>query len=142
MSRTPHPEELAGDLFKAMAASGTLQIQRCSTCAAAVQPPRYFCPECGSADMVIGPSSGVGVVVSWTTVSASAEALWQAQVPYDVLVVELSDGPRVVALAHGFDETPKCGTAVTVAVEVLSDDFVRLIASPAQMTSQHPPTST
>ncbi|MCW2737951.1 OB-fold domain-containing protein [Nocardioides sp.] len=130
MSRPPRPEEIAGELFALMARTSRLHVQQCTECHRSVHPPRYFCPICGSARMAFVPLDGTGVVTSWTTVEYTVDPEWQPLVPYDVVVVELSEGPRVVALAQDFPRTPHAGAPVRVTVQPMSDAFVRYIARP------------
>jgi uncharacterized OB-fold protein len=61
----------------------------------------------------------------------SVEPAWQALVPFLTLVVELQEGPRIVATARNFElSTVKIGTAVRVITEAKGTDFAIFWAEP------------
>jgi len=77
-----------------MDAPTPLHFQRCTSCGAAVHPPRPMCPVCGSVALAFERSAGEGTVYSTTTVQAREGA-------YDVSLVDLDEGYRVMTTVAG-----------------------------------------
>ena len=138
MSTTPHvfvpkPDELDLEFYQAIVSANRLCLQRCSDCATYTHPPRYFCPRCSCAKFSFEPVSGAGTVYSYTVSHVSAEPAWQPFLPYLTIVVELAEGPRIIATARGIrSEDVQIGMPVRVAVEKKSDEFAIFWAEPAQ----------
>ena len=72
-----------------------LRFQRCSHCQAVRYPVGPLCPECRSFDFEWIAASGRGSVHSYTVVHHQTHPAFP--VPYTVLLVELEEGPRIVA---------------------------------------------
>ena len=79
-------------------AEGQLRYQRCSACGAAQFYPRPFCLRCGSAPSW-AVSGGLGTVYAATRVSRAPAPDFAALAPYDILLVDLDEGFRM--MAHG-----------------------------------------
>ena len=91
------PDDLAQSFWQGCAA-GTLRYQRCGACGRAQFYPRLFCARCGGAtDWAV--SAGCGTVYAVTRVSRAPSADFAALVPYDILLVDLDEGFRM--MAHG-----------------------------------------
>jgi uncharacterized OB-fold protein len=75
---------------------GRLRYQRCTACANKWLPPRTECPRCWSAQWVWEEASGEGRVVSWVVFHTAFHEAFRERVPYNVAVVELAEGPRLV----------------------------------------------
>ena len=88
-----------------------LRLQRCSTCAAFRFPVTPLCPECLSFEYDWALCSGHGIVYSYTVVRHQTHPAFP--VPYTMLLVELEEGPRVVAQFRAPD-----GTAVSMGMPV------------------------
>ena len=127
----PKPEWLVLDWHHACIAAGVLTVQRCATCATWRHPPRRFCAHCTSAETSFEPVAGTGVVRSLAVSHRSLDPGWQAQVPFATLVVELGEGPRVLAATVVGPEHVPIGTAVGCTIEPRSDDFVLVWAEPS-----------
>lgn len=81
--------------FWAAADEGRLLIQRCETCGHHQFYPRPFCLACEDGEVAWVEATGGGVVYSLTTVHLRViEAL---EPPYLVALVELDEGPRLLA---------------------------------------------
>jgi hypothetical protein len=127
----PKPDELDLDLYQAIVRQGGICMQRCSSCSLHTHPPRYYCPACSSPQFTFAPVSGLGVVYSYTVSHMSVEPAWQPLVPFLTLVVELQEGPRIVATARNFElSTVKIGMAVRVITEAKGTDFSIFWAEP------------
>ncbi len=72
-----------------------LKFQRCSRCDAFRYPVGPLCPECLSFDFEWVASSGRGTIHSYTVVQHQTHPAFPA--PYTVLLVEMEEGPRVIA---------------------------------------------
>ena len=95
-----------------------LRFQRCLTCGAWRHPPRVLCAVCGSPRWSWEPSSGHGQVFSWTVVHQAMHPAFAAEVPYAVIVVETTEGVRVVSNLRGAGpEVLRLGLPVEVDYE-------------------------
>jgi uncharacterized OB-fold protein len=81
-------------VWRAALAEGRFLIQSCRTCGAHRFPPALVCSQCGSAELDFVEASGRGVVYSTTTVR-------EREGSYDVSIVELDEGPRVMSRVEG-----------------------------------------
>lgn len=126
----PHSEWLVADWHHACVAADALTIQRCLGCGRWRHPPRRFCPQCASPQASFLPVHGTGTVHSLAVSHRSMDPGWQAQVPYATLVVELGEGPRVLAATHASPAEVPIGTAVACTIERRTDDFALLWADP------------
>lgn len=127
---TPRPEWLVLDWHRACLEAGMLTIQRCGGCGLWRHPPRRFCARCASPDAGFEPVRGTGVVRSLAVSHRSMDPGWQAEVPFATLVVELDEGPRVLAATHARPDDVAIGTHVTCTIEARSEDFALLWAEP------------
>ena len=72
-----------------------LAFQRCTDCNTIRYVVGPLCPDCRSFDFGWVVSSGRGVIYSYTVVRHQTHPAFR--VPYTVLLVELEEGPRVIA---------------------------------------------
>jgi uncharacterized OB-fold protein len=79
-------------------AEGELRYQRCAACGATQFYPRPFCLRCGGTPGW-AVSSGRGTVYAATRVSRAPTPDVAALAPYDILLVDLDEGFRM--MAHG-----------------------------------------
>jgi uncharacterized OB-fold protein len=100
---------------------GRLDLQRCESCHSAVFPPRVLCPVCSSESLAWETSSRAGTVYSTSTLAPRDEP------PYTVVLVDLDEGPRVMAVAVGAHE--RIGARTILNVENAADGVPRLVAS-------------
>jgi uncharacterized OB-fold protein len=127
----PKPDELDLDLYQAIVNQGKICMQRCSSCSMHTHPPRYYCPSCSSPLFTFAPVSGLGIVYSYTVSHMSVEPAWQPLVPFLTLVVELQEGPRIVATARNIDlRFVNIGLPVRVITEAKGTDFAIFWAEP------------
>ena len=77
-------------------AEGELRFQRCRTCRNAWLPPREECPRCWDAQWDFEASAGSGTLVSWVVYHKAYHPYFQDKLPYNVAVVELAEGPRLL----------------------------------------------
>lgn len=77
-------------------AEGQLRHQSCRQCGNTWLPAREECPRCLAADWEWKPSSGRGRLISWVVYHQAFHPAFADRVPYNVAVVELDEGPRLV----------------------------------------------
>ena len=130
----PKPEWLVLDWHHACVAAGALTIQRCRNCGTWRHPPRRYCAACHSAEASFEPVAGVGVVRSLAVSHRSLDPGWHAAVPFATLVVELEEGPRVLAATRAAPTDVPIGTRVRCTVAPRSEDFVLCWADPMPTT--------
>ena len=99
---TPSPDGLTAEFYAHLAA-GALKLQRCNACGTWRHPPRILCGRCGSADWQWSPTSGRGILFSWTITHQMLFPPFADDLPYAVVVVELEEGPRLVTALRGID---------------------------------------
>jgi len=128
----PKTEWLVRDWHRATLANGTLCIQQCLGCGRYRHPPRRFCARCGSVEATFVAVSGLGTVHAAAISHRSLDPAWQDRVPFTTLVVELDEGPRVLAATDGSPSPLATGDRVVVRVEGCSEDFARLWADPPE----------
>jgi uncharacterized OB-fold protein len=83
--------------FAQALAQGRFQIQHCTACGRHVFYPRALCTHCGSAQLEWVAPSGAGSVYSSTTVRRKP----QAGGDYNVALVDLAEGPRLMSRIDG-----------------------------------------
>ncbi len=74
---------------------GHLVFQRCA-CGHAFLPPRQLCPNCLGAALRWERASGRGRLVSWVVYHVAYHESFAARLPYNVALVELDEGPRLL----------------------------------------------
>lgn len=108
----------AGAPYWKAAAQGRLSLPWCKACAQAFWYPRWHCPRCGGGDVEWKAASGAGRVHTFTVVRQSGDAYFKARVPFVVAMIELDEGPRLMAgLIDCAPESVRIGMAVRVAFE-------------------------
>ena len=126
----PEPEWQNLEWHRSCAAAGALCILRCTACGTWRHPPRRYCASCWSPDASFEPTAGTGVVATYSVSHRSLLPPWSDRVPFVTLVVELDEGPRVLADHAGSAETVCIGDRMRITVEAVRDDFVLLHADP------------
>ena len=92
-----------------------LMLPYCRDCGAPHLPPGPVCPACFSARLEWRAASGRGRVSTWTVVHKAWFPSFAADVPYNVVQVELDEGPRLTANVIGL---PNDRLAIGLAVEI------------------------
>lgn len=126
----PKPEWLVLDWHHACLEAEALTVQRCDACGTWRQPPRRYCARCASPASSFEPVDGTGTIVSLAVSHRSLDPGWQAEVPFATLVVELDEGPRVLAATATAPAAIRIGSTVRCTVERRSEDFVLVWAEP------------
>lgn len=98
-----------------------LHFQRCKHCQSYMHPPRPVCYKCHKFDMEWVPSSGKGTIYSYVVYHRSTFPRFE--VPYEVILVELEEGVRIVS--NMIDCEPDeiyIGMPVEVVVDQVSEE--------------------
>jgi len=80
-----------------------LVIRRCRTCGEVHFMPRHLCPTCWSADLEWIDAKGGGTVHSYTVIRRASAPAFASRVPYVVALIDLDEGPRMMANVLGDD---------------------------------------
>ncbi|WP_369260216.1 Zn-ribbon domain-containing OB-fold protein [Streptomyces sp. R35] len=91
---SPVPDD-DGAPFWEYAARGELRIQSCADCGELRFPPRPCCPHCHSFASGWREMSGRGKVWSYVFPHPPLLPAYAEQAPYNAIVVELADAPRI-----------------------------------------------
>lgn len=120
MSERPQPT--IGDLnrpFYDGLAAGELRLQRCDSCGLLRYPIASICPSCLSAEATWELLSGRATVFSTVVFHQVYHGAFADDVPYNVSIVELVEGPRMMSNVVGVP-----------AAEVAVGDEVSFVATP------------
>lgn len=110
--------------FWAEARAHRLTIPRCEDCGKHHFYPRALCPHCHSDRLEWSQVSGAGTVYSFTVARKPAGPAFAPDVPYAIAIVELAEGPRMMARLKVDDvDALAIGAAVTVAFEDVTDEI-------------------
>jgi uncharacterized OB-fold protein len=124
MRIVPKPDELTAPYWEA-AKQGRLLIQHCRACGRSWHPPTPVCNACQSFDVEWRESSGRGEVYSHTTIHHPTHVAMQGRTPYLVALVDLEDGPRLVANIRDCPmEEVRIGLKVEVTFEEIAPGVV------------------
>ena len=91
----------------------------CSACGKPHLPPGPVCPLCFCDRLEWRPASGRGRISTWTVVHKAWFPAFANDVPYNVVQVELDEGPRLTASVVGL---PNDRLAVGLSVVIDFDD--------------------
>lgn len=90
--------------FFAGAAREELLIPRCERCSKWLPPEAETCSDCAGLDLVWCTASGRGTLVTWTVVHKAPHASFAGQVPFSTGLIELLEGPWMLARLVGMDD--------------------------------------
>jgi uncharacterized OB-fold protein len=102
--------------FWEAALDGELRLQRCDACGHLRYPIQERCPRCLSAAATWTRLSGRGEVLARVTYHQAFHPAWADATPYDVVLVQLEEGPRMFSNVIG---SPPGTTAVGDRVEAV-----------------------
>ena len=99
-------------------AAGELRLQRCTHCDTFYFPPRPFCPDCLSDEVVWKPLSGRATLHTYVINHRAAPGF---EAPYAIAVVQLEEGPRLMSNIVGVPQTPEA-LELDMALQVAFED--------------------
>lgn len=109
----------------AAAREGRSVIQACRACGTRRFPARLRCARCGSDEAEWVATSGRGTVHSYAVVHQKLHPAFDPRIPYVVALVDLEEGPRMMALMIDTDPAAvTVGAPVEMAYERIDDDLV------------------
>lgn len=98
--------------FKEGLAAGEIRLQCCTSCDTHIFFPRVLCPVCHGTELDWVISSGKGTVYTFTTARQRPEKGGD----YNVAMVELNEGVRMMTQVDGDPMSVKIGMPVTAYV--------------------------
>jgi uncharacterized protein len=99
-----------------------LVIRKCKACGELHFMPRHLCPSCWSDQLEWVDARGTGRVHSFTVIRRASDPAFAPLVPYVVALVELDEGPRMMANILGAGALDvKIGDAVRVTFQDRGD---------------------
>jgi uncharacterized OB-fold protein len=103
-----------------------LLIRRCQDCGRHYFYPRDFCPSCLSSNVDWVKASGRGTLYSFTVCHRPAQG-FEDDVPYNIVLVELEEGIRMMSTVVGCSEDD---LKIGMAVEAIYDDVTSEVTLP------------
>lgn len=120
MSEAPFPApkvtELSAPYWNALQ-EGKLVYQRCVACGHAWLPARTECPRCLAAQPQWTEASGGARLISWVVYHHGYHEYFAAKLPYNVAVVELDEGARLISNVKAPQETLAIDMKLRLVVE-------------------------
>ncbi len=95
-------------------AQGEFQTTRCRDCHSLSFPPKPICPHCWSDSIEWVAVEPNGTLYAWTRIHAGP-AMFEAELPYAVGIVDLAQGIRLACRLYG-EESWACGMAMRLIV--------------------------
>lgn len=119
----PIPDEASQPFFDA-AARGLLLIKHCQACERYLPPAAEFCDACFGPAPAWYEASGRATLYSFVINHQVLHPGFANEVPYDVLIVELEEGPRINGNFIGNRESLRVNMPLQVAFEPAGEVFV------------------
>lgn len=113
-------------------ASGELRFQRCGDCSNAWLPPREQCPSCLSSNWAWTVASGRGRLVSWVVYRQSMHPAFADEIPYNVAIVELAEGPRMITNIIADEEELDIELPVELRISDTAPPLARFALTPRE----------
>lgn len=105
-----------------------LVVPRCDDCGRLRFPPDPGCFACGSPRSTWVPVSGRATLYSWTVCHPPLLPFFQQYAPWPVVVVQLEEGPRMVATLSGIPlESYAVGMPLQAGFEDVDDDVTLVV---------------
>lgn len=103
-------------------AAGELRMQECSSCGHIRYPIQSLCPRCLSGDATWRTLSGHGEVFAVAVYHRAFHPAYASDVPYNVALVRLAEGPRMYSNVIGDDV--RVGDRLTVVFDEIAEGVV------------------
>jgi uncharacterized OB-fold protein len=121
----PTPEVTPlNEAYWAGLAAGELRFQHCPHCGHRWLPARRECPACLREGAGWEKAAGTGQVISWVVYHTAYHDAFRDRLPYNVAIVELDEGPRLITNILAPHDSIAAG--MRVRLEVQSDFGVDL----------------
>lgn len=103
---------------------GELRMQKCASCGHLRYPVSEWCPECLHPEHDWVQLSGLGTVASYIVFHQVYNQAFVDDVPYNVALIQLDDGPRMFSNIVGVDlDSVAVGDRVQVCFEQVDVDL-------------------
>ena len=103
---------------------GKLLLQYCDQCQHYQFYPRLYCMHCGATSVRWIQASGRGVIYSYTIIHQNKAPEFVRDTPYNVAVVQLEEGPRMMSNIVETDPAVlRIDLPVTVVFDAVNDDI-------------------
>lgn len=110
------------------AREGRLMIRKCEDCGVFHFLPRHICPHCWSDRLQWVQASGRGVVHSFTVIRRAPTPAFAGLAPYVVALVDLEEGPRMMANIVDADPlTTRIGDSVRAVFEDRGTEGAKIV---------------
>lgn len=127
----PVLDDLNRVYFEGMA-DGRVMVQKCRACETWLAPGAFVCDNCASEDIAWVPASGKGEVYSYVVYHRAFDPVFKPLLPYNVCLIELAEGPRLLANVVGIDNAKlQIGMAVTAVFNKVGEGLPMLQFTPA-----------
>lgn len=108
------------------AAQHVLKIQRCSSCGHHQYPPIVFCPKCAD-ELEWETASGRATLYTFTVIRRIVNPAFEEEVPYNVSIVQLEEGPLLLSNVVGVDVDD---LVIGMPLDVTYDDIAEGVSLP------------
>ena len=103
---------------------GMLRLQYCEQCQQYQFYPRLYCMHCGAEEIRWVTASGRGVIYSYTIIHQNKAPEFVQETPYNVAVVQLEEGPRMMSNIVGISpEDLRIDLRVKVVFDAVSESI-------------------
>ena len=116
----PVPDQASRPFFDA-AAEGRLLIRYCPACARYLAPAADFCDTCHAGALEWRQASGRATLYSFVINHQVLHPGFAAEVPFNVIIAELAEGPRLTGNYIGENTDLEVNMALQVTFEQVSD---------------------
>jgi uncharacterized OB-fold protein len=107
-------------------------VQRCTECGTFRYVPKELCPSCQAVGADWVPVAGEGTIYTYTVVRRGPTSAFQADTPYVIAHVTMSEGFRMVGQLLDVDPADvSIGAAVRVRYLDVTDEWTLLAFEPA-----------
>jgi len=98
-----------------------LRYQAC-TCGNSWLPPRLLCPRClEESNWNWREASGQGWIVSWVVYHVAYHPAFKDRLPYNVAIVELEEGPRLITNILDANDRLSVGARVRLVIDTAQE---------------------
>ena len=104
-----------------------LRLQKCTSCGTIRFPITPICANCMSMDYEWAKMSGRGKVYSYSIIRRASHPAFAGEIPYDVAIIQLEEGPRMISSVVGIDSRE---VRIDMPVEVVFEDMSDEISLP------------
>ncbi len=108
--------------FWAASKQGRLVLQHCPACGDVRFPPGPVCPKCLAGDQDWIEASGNGTLESWIEMHRAYWDGFKDELPYQVCLVRLAEGPVMVSNLVDNTEKVQMGAPVRVVFDAVTDE--------------------